>query len=184
MDEASDGKRLGEAIRALRKGRGERLRQLAQRAGVSPAWLSRLEHGEIPDPGESTVDAVAQALNFRDGNDVLRQFYGHDRYARTRRKMRYRPGRRAQNHDANGPDDDPPQVPPPEDEPPKVPKGPKLPEIAVSVVALVQGAHVLEALGLLGALYGVRCLRCLDQLDVANALTVLDVLLRAYGSSA
>jgi transcriptional regulator with XRE-family HTH domain len=84
MDEASDGERLGVAIRALREGRGEPRPSLAHRAGVTPAWLSRIERGRIKNPTRVTVDAVAQALGFRTANDLLRMFYGHDAYARRR----------------------------------------------------------------------------------------------------
>lgn len=92
MPNRSDGERLGTAVLALRTGRGEEQQALARRAGVTPAWLSKLERGLIHTPGHTTVDALAQALGFRDGNDLLRMFYGHDRFAKTRPRTRG-PGR-------------------------------------------------------------------------------------------
>jgi transcriptional regulator with XRE-family HTH domain len=102
MDEASDGVRLGVAVKAIREARGESQASLARRAGVHPSWISRLEQSEIDRPYAVTVDSVAQALNFRDANDLLRWVFGHDGYARRRprgyrRVARQRPEGDVQN---------------------------------------------------------------------------------------
>jgi transcriptional regulator with XRE-family HTH domain len=92
-DDASDGQRLGRAILFLRRGRDQEQQALARRAGVTAAWLSKVEHGRIRNPGSRTADAVGRALGFADGNALLRLFYGHDRYAKVRVRARGR-GRR------------------------------------------------------------------------------------------
>jgi transcriptional regulator with XRE-family HTH domain len=104
MDDRTDGERLGAAVLHLRQGRGEEQQALARRAGVTPAWLSKLERGLIANPGHTTVDALGQALGFRDGDDLLRMFYGHDRFAKARPRTRGRGRPRA--------------LPPPDDQPP------------------------------------------------------------------
>ena len=40
---------FGEVARALR----ERLRRVAQRIGVEPVYLSKIERGEVPPPDEA-----------------------------------------------------------------------------------------------------------------------------------
>ena len=54
-----------------------------------------------------SVDATAQALGFRDANDLLRMFYGHDGYARRRprgyrRMARQRPADERVDGQGNG----------------------------------------------------------------------------------
>ena len=52
---------LGEQLRADRVRRGERIADVAQRAGVSPQYLSELERGK-KDPSSEILSAVAGAL--------------------------------------------------------------------------------------------------------------------------
>lgn len=42
------------------------LRQVAGRVGIEPAYLSKIERGEFPPPGEGTIRAIAREL----GEDV------------------------------------------------------------------------------------------------------------------
>ena len=68
---------FGRAIRHLREGRALRLRDLAERTGLTITLLSGIELG-WHRPRRATADAVAQALDFRDADDLLRRFYGRD----------------------------------------------------------------------------------------------------------
>jgi len=52
---------LGEQLRADRVRRGERIADVAQRAGVSPQYLSELERGK-KDPSSEILSAIAGAL--------------------------------------------------------------------------------------------------------------------------
>jgi transcriptional regulator with XRE-family HTH domain len=52
---------LGRQLRAERGRRGERISDVAQRAGVSPQYLSELERGK-KDPSSEILSAVAGAL--------------------------------------------------------------------------------------------------------------------------
>ena len=59
---------FGEVIRGLREElrRGDRsfsLRQVAHRIGVEPAYLSKIERGEVPPPSEATTVRLAKELN-------------------------------------------------------------------------------------------------------------------------
>lgn len=45
------------------------LRQVAQCAGVEPSYLSKIERGEQPPPGEETIAALARELG--EDKDVL-----------------------------------------------------------------------------------------------------------------
>ena len=53
---------LGEQLRADRARRGERIADVAHRAGVSPQYLSELERGK-KDPSSEIMSAVAGALD-------------------------------------------------------------------------------------------------------------------------
>lgn len=58
---------LGRHIRALREARAATdssfsLRQVATRCGVTPAYLSRVERGEVAPPGEETLVKLAGDL--------------------------------------------------------------------------------------------------------------------------
>lgn len=52
---------LGRRLRALRRRRGETLTETAERAGVSPQYLSEIERG-LKDPSSEVLAAVAGAL--------------------------------------------------------------------------------------------------------------------------
>lgn len=52
---------LGEELRAQRAGRGDRIRDVAERAGVSPQYLSEVERGR-KDPSSEMLAALAGAL--------------------------------------------------------------------------------------------------------------------------
>jgi transcriptional regulator with XRE-family HTH domain len=52
---------LGEQLRRLRHDRGERLADTAERAGVSPQYLSEIERG-LKEPSSEMIAAVAGAL--------------------------------------------------------------------------------------------------------------------------
>ncbi len=52
---------MGEQLRRIRHGRGERLADTAERAGVSPQYLSEMERG-LKEPSSEMIAAVAGAL--------------------------------------------------------------------------------------------------------------------------
>jgi transcriptional regulator with XRE-family HTH domain len=52
---------LGEQLRRIRHERGERLADTAERAGVSPQYLSEMERG-LKEPSSEMIAAVAGAL--------------------------------------------------------------------------------------------------------------------------
>ncbi|GAA4822536.1 hypothetical protein GCM10023201_05600 [Actinomycetospora corticicola] len=52
---------VGRRVRALRRDRGERLADTAERAGISPQYLSEVERGR-KDPSSEILAAVAGAL--------------------------------------------------------------------------------------------------------------------------
>lgn len=59
---------FGEAIRQARETLRERdrrysVRQVAQRLGIEPAYLSKIERGEQPPPGEATIRGLALELD-------------------------------------------------------------------------------------------------------------------------
>ncbi|MDX2151481.1 MAG: helix-turn-helix transcriptional regulator [Bryobacteraceae bacterium] len=58
-----DLKRLGHKIRFLRQGRGWTLADLAQRSGVSKAYISDLENGVAGKPNIQYVFSIAKALS-------------------------------------------------------------------------------------------------------------------------
>lgn len=51
---------FGERLRALRQARGQTARQLAAALGVTPAYLSALEHGHRGRPSRRFVELVCQ----------------------------------------------------------------------------------------------------------------------------
>ena len=68
------GAAFGDHIRKLREQRAEKdpaysLRQVAFRCGVTPAYLSRVERGEVAPPGEETLVKLAHELG--EDPDVL-----------------------------------------------------------------------------------------------------------------
>ena len=61
------GPAFGEHIRGLRERQAEvangySLRKVAARCGVTPAYLSRVERGEVAPPGEETLIKIAREL--------------------------------------------------------------------------------------------------------------------------
>lgn len=59
---------FGKFIRETREKLRERdatysLRQLAERVGIEPAYLSKIEREEFPPPGEETIRSIARELN-------------------------------------------------------------------------------------------------------------------------
>ena len=53
---------VGATLRAVRTGRGERLSDVAERAGVSTQYLSEVERG-LKDPSSEMLAAIAGALD-------------------------------------------------------------------------------------------------------------------------
>jgi HTH-type transcriptional regulator, competence development regulator len=58
---------FGDYVRTARSARAERdlafsLRQVAQRIGVEPAYLSKVERGLVPPPSEATIVRLAADL--------------------------------------------------------------------------------------------------------------------------
>ena len=73
-EQPSNGPGFGEHIRRLREARAAAdpafsLRQVAVRCGVTPAYLSRVERGDVPPPGEETLLKLAHELG--EDPDVL-----------------------------------------------------------------------------------------------------------------
>ena len=59
---------FGKFIREKREKLRERdvtysLRQVAERVGIEPAYLSKIEREEFPPPGEETIRSIARELN-------------------------------------------------------------------------------------------------------------------------
>lgn len=55
---------LGDQIRATRQSRGQRIADVAERAGIAPQYLSEIERGR-KDPSSEMLAAVAGALDVR-----------------------------------------------------------------------------------------------------------------------
>ena len=64
---------LGRSLRSAREEQGSRLIDVAERAGISPQYLSEIERGR-KDPSSEMIEAVAGALGM-DLPDVLRRSY-------------------------------------------------------------------------------------------------------------
>jgi transcriptional regulator with XRE-family HTH domain len=65
---------FGEALRAKRMVRADEdpafsLRKVAERVGIEPSYLSKIERGEQPPPGEQTIRRLAEELG--ENPDVL-----------------------------------------------------------------------------------------------------------------
>ena len=74
LERAADWMSFGDAVRRLRETRassdqGFSLRQVASRCGVSAAYLSRVERGEVAPPGEETLIKLASEIG--EDPDVL-----------------------------------------------------------------------------------------------------------------
>jgi len=60
---AEQAKKIGRRISALRKGRGIKSKELAERAGISPQSLSRIENGKH-DISFSTLQKILSAMGY------------------------------------------------------------------------------------------------------------------------
>ena len=56
--------RIGKALKASRERRGLSLQQAAEKAGLDPTLLSRMERGIVQDVKLKTLAALAKALTF------------------------------------------------------------------------------------------------------------------------
>lgn len=63
-------KSFGSTVRALREEKEIGLRRFADKVGMSPTYLSKVERGDFPPPGEEKIVAIAQALN-KDADELL-----------------------------------------------------------------------------------------------------------------
>jgi len=61
---------FGGTVRRLRETREISLRQLAQRVGMSPTYLSKVERNDFKPPSEEKIRAIAQALD-QDTDELL-----------------------------------------------------------------------------------------------------------------
>jgi len=61
---------FGERLRELRKARGWTQRDLANGVGIDFTYLSKLENGVVPPPGEKTISALASVLD-ADADDLF-----------------------------------------------------------------------------------------------------------------
>ncbi|MBQ0928435.1 helix-turn-helix domain-containing protein [Saccharopolyspora endophytica] len=71
---------LGRSLRAIREDRGDRLVDVAERAGVSPQYLSEIERGR-KEPSSEMIAAVTGALGI-DLADLLGSIAGQVRRSR------------------------------------------------------------------------------------------------------
>lgn len=56
-------KAFGSELRSLREGKGLGLRELAKKARISPAFLSKVERGEVTPPAEKKLRSLAKVLD-------------------------------------------------------------------------------------------------------------------------
>lgn len=70
-------KRFGRHIRSLRKARGLTQEQLAERAGLAPDTIRRLEHGSF-SPSVNTLEKVCVGFNLRMSRLFEGAEYGED----------------------------------------------------------------------------------------------------------
>jgi len=74
LERAKEWVEFGAAVRRLREARaatdaGFSLRQVASRCAITPAYLSRVERGEVAPPGEETLVKLAKEIG--EDPDVL-----------------------------------------------------------------------------------------------------------------
>lgn len=65
-----NARKFGEVIREAREAREIGLREMAQKIGVSAAYLSRVERGVVPPPVEGRIRVIARILE-RDPDELL-----------------------------------------------------------------------------------------------------------------
>ncbi len=63
-------KKFGATIRALREKQQISLRKFADKVGISPTYLSKVERDEFPPPGEKKIKEIAEALG-QDPDELL-----------------------------------------------------------------------------------------------------------------
>ena len=63
-------KKFGARIRFLREAQNISLRKFADKAGISPTYLSKIERDEFPPPGEEAVRRIAAILG-EDPDELL-----------------------------------------------------------------------------------------------------------------
>ena len=69
-------KNFGETIRDLRTAQDLGLRETAIKAGISPAYLSRIERGIWPPPQDADIlERYAHALEMKEGTDEWYRFF-------------------------------------------------------------------------------------------------------------
>jgi len=59
--------KFGQRVRRLRTDQGISLRTVARQAGISPAYLSRIESGQTAPPTPSVIKALAETLGIEPG---------------------------------------------------------------------------------------------------------------------
>jgi HTH-type transcriptional regulator, competence development regulator len=69
------GKKVGATLKKMRLEKGMGLQRLADKVGVTPGYLSQIEHGEGSRPTEKMVSAIAKALGAHP--DELLALAGH-----------------------------------------------------------------------------------------------------------
>jgi len=70
MEKAKPKKTFGQTIRAWREEKQIGLRKFANKVGMSPTYLSKVERDDFPPPGEEKIKAIAKALE-KDADEVL-----------------------------------------------------------------------------------------------------------------
>ncbi|MFO7610033.1 MAG: helix-turn-helix transcriptional regulator [Candidatus Krumholzibacteriia bacterium] len=66
---------FGPYVRKMRVGRGETLRQFCGRAGMDPAYVSRIERGLLAPPqDQEKLEHYAEALGFAHGTAPWQEF--------------------------------------------------------------------------------------------------------------
>src|SRR5579862_6753048 len=77
---AEDTRTFGSRVRVLREGYGWTLSEFADKSGLSAAYLSKIERGEVPPPKGDKIEAIADAL--RQAVDSLGALAEQDRSTR------------------------------------------------------------------------------------------------------
>jgi transcriptional regulator with XRE-family HTH domain len=70
MGKQKPAKSFGPTIRAWREEKKIGLRRFADQVGMSPTYLSKVERGDFPPPGEEKIVAIAVALE-KDADELL-----------------------------------------------------------------------------------------------------------------
>lgn len=70
MVDEKTAKEFGPTIRAWREAKEIGLRRFADLVGMSPTYLSKIERGDFPPPGEEKIKAMAKELG-QDADELL-----------------------------------------------------------------------------------------------------------------